>query len=113
LRGRFGALGAKSLGTAQIPTLQGSWELRGSAEAAKDRVVFEALARIEGVADPDLSRTSAQLFGIQLEVETWRWPDGPEVVGLATLPEAHPVRIVLSFRIAAGTDLRIDVQVDG
>src|SRR6187431_1917201 len=60
-----------------------------------------------------LGGASAQLFGIQLEVETWRRPDSAEVIDLATLPEAHPVGIVFALRIPASTDLRINTQVDG
>ena len=39
--------------------------------------------------------------------------DGPEVMGLAALPEALPVRIVLPFGVPAGTNLRIGAEMDG
>ena len=38
--------------------------------------------------------------------------DGAEVIGLAALPKSPPVRIVLPLGVPAGTDLRIDAEVD-
>jgi hypothetical protein len=50
---------------------------------------------------------------VHAKVEARRRTDDAEVMSLTALPKALPFRIVLPFGIPAGTDLRIDTEVDG